>query len=304
MLRAGLMLLMLGTLAGHATAGVRAVHTIEPRAFGYFLGDLLERTVEIETDPDDEIVPGSLPRTGPSNYWLELRAIEHASARHGDRRLHVLKLSYQAFYAPIDPRKQTIPAAEITIRGPSGSESVTIPPFTFVMSPLREIFPEKGGEMPETFLRPDFAPELRRSGGLRTATLAAAASSLLFLVLLARDLAWWPFHRRPARPFSRAAREIGRTLAKDGADGYRAALLALHRAFDTAAGRRVLAADLDDFLAAHPEHWDARPTAERFFSTSRAAFFGKSKPDAEAGLPPSELKELAMALARQERAAR
>ena len=304
MLRAGLMLLMLGALSGHATAGVRSVYTVEPRSFGYFLGDILERTVEIETDADDEIVPASLPRTGPSNYWLELSAIEHASARHGDRRLHVLKLTYQAFYAPIDPRKQTIPAAEITIRGPSGSGSVTIPPFTFVMSPLREIFPEKGGETPETFLRPDVAPELRRSGGLRTATLAAAASSLLFLVLLARDLAWWPFHRRPARPFSRAAREIGRTLAKDGADGYRAALLALHRAFDAAAGRRVLAADLDDFLTTHPEHGEARTAAERFFSASRAAFFGRSEPDAKTGLPPAELKELAMALARQERAAR
>lgn len=304
MLRAGLVLLMLGALAGHAAAGVRAVHTVEPRPFGYFLGDILERTVEIETDADDEIVPASLPRTGPSNYWLELSAIAHTSARQGDGRLHVLKLTYQAFYAPIDPRKQTIPAAEIAIRGPGGSEAVTIPPFTFVMSPLREIFPEKSGETAEPVLRPDFAPELRRSGGLRTATLAAAAASLLFLVLLARDLAWWPFHRRPTRPFSHAAREIGRTLAKDGANGYRAALLALHRAFDTAAGRRVLASDLDDFLSTHPEHGEARTAAERFFSASRAAFFANAGPDAETGLPPAALKELAMTLARQERAAR
>ncbi len=304
MRRAGLVVLMLCAVAGQAAAGVRAVHTLEPRPFGYFLGDTLERTVEIETDADDEIVAASLPRTGPSNYWLELSAIAHTSRRHGDQRLHVLKLTYQAFYAPIDPRKQTIPATEIALRGPGGSESVTIPPFTFVMSPLREIFPEKSGETAETFLRRDFAPELRRSGRLRTAALAAAAATLLVLVLLARDLAWWPFHRRPARPFSRAARDIGRSFAKNGAEGYRSALLALHRAFDAAAGRRVLAADLDDFLAAHPEHGAARSAAARFFSASRTAFFGGSEPDAEASLPPAELKALATTLARQERAAR
>ncbi|MCC7250901.1 nonribosomal peptide synthetase MxaA [Hyphomicrobium sp.] len=297
-------LLALAALAPSAAAEVRSVHTIEPRPFGYFLGDMLERTVEIETGPDDEIVQASLPRTGASNYWLELRAIAQSSARQGDGRLHTLKLTYQAFYAPIDPRKQTIPSTEITIRGPNGSETARIPPFTFIMSPLREIFPEKSGETAETFLRPDVAPQPRRSGGLRTGALIAAGLSALFLVLLARDLAWWPFHRRPARPFSRAAREIGHALAKGGADGYRAALLALHRAFDTAAGHRLLAADLDGFLTAHPEHGDTRSLVERFFSASRAVFFGDAQREGETRLPPSELKELAATLARQERAAR
>lgn len=304
MLRAAFALLMLIGLVTQAVADVRAVHTVEPRPFGYFLGDLIERTIEIETGPDDEIVTASLPRTGPSNYWLELRSLAQSSERRGEGRLHTIKLTYQAFYAPIDPRKQTIPATEIAVRGPNGSETATIPPFTFVMSPLREIFPEKGGETAETFLRPDMAIPLRRAGGLRTAVLVAAGLAALFLVLLARDLAWWPFHRRPARPFSRAAREIGRALAKGGADGYRAALLALHRAFDTAAGQRLLAADVDRFLTAHPEYGDARTAVERFFSASRAAFFGDAQREAETGLPAAELKELAATLARQERGAR
>lgn len=304
MLRTGLALLMLAALARGAAAEVRAVHAIEPRAFGYFLGDTLTRTIEIETGADDEIVEASLPRTGPSNYWLELRAIEHTSARNGDGRLHTLKLTYQVFYAPIDPRKQTIPASEIAFRCPDGSETATIPPFTFIMSPLREIFPEKSGGTAETVLRPDAAPPSRRSGGLRTMALVAAALSALFLTLLARDLAWWPFHRRPARPFSRAVREIGRALAKGGADGYRAALIALHRAFDTAAGQRLLAADLESFLAAHPEHGETRPRVERFFAASRAVFFGEAAREGQTVLPPAELRELAATLARKERATR
>ena len=304
MQRMAIALLLLSAVAQSAAAEVRSVHTIEPRAFGYFLGDTLERIVEIETGPEDEIVPASLPRTGPSNYWLELRGIEQSVARHGDGRLHTLKLTYQTFYAPIDPRKQTIPATEITIRGPNGNETATVPPFTFLMSPLREIFPEKSGETSDTFLRPDFAPELRRSGNLRTAALIAAALSAVLLLLLARDLAWWPFRRRPARPFSRAVREIGHALAKGGVDGYRAALLALHRAFDTAAGHRLLAADLEGFFAAHPEHGETRALVERFFASSRAVFFGDAQRQGEIGLPPSDLKQLAATLARQERGAR
>lgn len=304
MLRAVLALLMLVALVRDTAAEVRAVHTVEPRAFGYFLGDTLVRTIEIETGAEDEIVPASLPRTGASNYWLELRSIDQTSKRHGDGRLHTLNLTYQAFYAPIDPRKQTIPATEIAVRGPNGSETVAIPPFTFLMSPLREIFPEKSGETSETFLRPDFPVEHRRSGHLGTAALLAAALSALFLALLARDLAWWPFHRRPARPFSRAVRDVGRALALGGADGYRAALIALHRAFDTASGQRLLAGDIDVFLAAHPEHDETRLQVERFFSASRSVFFGEAQREGETDLPPTDLRALAAALARQERAAR
>jgi mxaA protein len=287
-----------------AIAEVRAVHTLEPRAFGYFLGDTLERTVEIETGPDDEIVPASLPRTGPSNYWLELRAIAQTSEQRGDGRLHTLKLTYQTFYAPIDPRKQTIPQIELTIRGPAGNQTTIVPEFTFLMSPLREIFPEKSGETAETFLRPDIKPELRRSAGLRSGVLALAGLSGLLLLLVARDLGWWPFHKRPVRPFSRAVREVGRALGQGGTTGYKAALLAMHRAFDTAAGQRLLAADLDGFLTSHPEHGETRPLVERFFAASRAAFFGDAPRQAETGMPATELKELASVLARQERGAR
>jgi mxaA protein len=306
MLRAafpGLAFVML--LTGGAAAEIRAVHTEEPRAFGYFLGDTLERRVEIETGPQDEIVPASLPRTGASNYWLELRSIENVSSSRGDTRLLSLKLVYQTFYAPIDPRKVTIPTTEITVRGPNGNETATIPPFTFLMSPIREIFPEKSGETAESFLRPDAMPEMRRSGTLRTGALALALLSVGLLLLLARDLAWWPFSRRPARPFSRAVREVGTALGKGAGDtGYREALLALHRAFDRAAGQRLFASDVETFFSDHPEHTQTRAGIERFFAASRAVFFGEAPRQGRTDLPPTELRQLVVDLARQERAAR
>lgn len=304
-MRRAFVLLAALLVPGAGWAEVRSVHVEEPRAFGYFLGDLIERTAVIETARDDTIVPASLPRTGPSNYWLELKSVSQSTKQHADGAVHRLKLTYQMFYAPIDPRKVTIPEMDITIKTAAGNETATVPQFTTIMSPLREIFPEKSGETAETFLKQDAPVPVRRSGFARTGALVAAALSAVFLLLLARHFAWWPFSRRPTRPFSRAAREVAQALSRtERREGYRNALLAMHRAFDTAAGRRLLAGDVDGFFSAHPEHAPSRGAVERFFDASRAVFFGEAQREGETAFPPVELSELAVELARQERAQR
>lgn len=303
MLRMALALLVIVGVVERAAAEVRGVYMSEPRALGYFLGDTITRTAEIETGPDDEILAAAIPQPGSLNYWLDLREANVTSERHGDGRVHRLTLTYQTFYTPLDTRRLVIPTVEIAVKTGEGTEAVKIPPFSFVMSPLREVLPQKFNET-DGYLLPDETPVERRSGAFRTAALVAAAFSALFLLLLARDLAWWPFNRRAARPFSRAAREISRVLASENSGGYRGALLALHRAFDTAAGRRVLTTDLDRFLDTHPEHGENRADVERFFTASRKVFFGDAEREGKASMPPADLKALATTLARQERAAR
>ena len=303
MLRAALAILLIAGGFQTAAAEVRGVFMHEPRAMGYFLGDTITRTAEIETGADDEILAAALPHPGLLNYWLELRDVALSSERRGDGKVHKLTLTYQTFYTPLDTRRLAIPSSEISVRTGDSTESAKIPAFSFVMSPLREVLPQKFNDE-DGYLLPDSEPEKRRSGTLRTAALAMAGLAALFLILLARDLAWWPFNRRPARPFSRAAREVSRVLGTESGEGYRHALLALHRAFDSAAGRRVLASDLDRFLVTHPEHGPNRIDVERFFAASRTVFFGDAEREGKTSLPPSELRALAVALARQERAAR
>lgn len=303
MLRAALAFLMVLGAVQSAVAEVR-VFMSEPRAMGYFLGDTITRTAEIETAPGDEILAAAVPQPGPLNYWLDLRDVDLVTEDRSDARVHRLTLTYQTFYAALDPRRLVIPALEVAVKTEGGTETAKIPPFSFVMAPLREVLPQKINET-DGYLLPDERPVERRSGSLRTAALISAALASLFLLLLARDLAWWPFNHRAVRPFSRAAREVSRVLGgEESAEGYRGALLALHRAFDTAAGRRVLATDLDRFLSTHPEHGDTRADVERFFAASRKVFFGDAEREGKASLPPSDLKVLAATLARQERAAR
>jgi mxaA protein len=293
------------SLAEAATAHVRNVRAVDPRAFGYFVGDVIERTFEIDTDRGDTLTDASLPHAGPLTYWLELKSVTATRSTPGDVARYTLKIAYQIFYVPVDPRKLEIPPVTIAFRNGESSYNVTLPPFTFLVSPLREIFPEKSGETIETFLRADAGARFLPVRSLHLAMAASGIASLLALAALAYQLAWWPFNKRMARPFTRAARETA-TLIGEGqnSDSYRQALLELHRALDSAAGQRLMAADVPAFVSRHSEHSGRADDLARFFEASRSAFFANDPAAAERLLSPGALVDLAGRLAREERAAR
>jgi len=257
--------------AGPAGAEVRSVAVHAPRTFGYFIGDAIPVTVEILADPEDRLDPASLPRPGALDYWLDLTSVdvEEGSGPGGARRF-TLRLGLQGFYAALEPRALDIPAFDIRVSGPGGSSVARVPPWSLIVSPLREIIPRDGGD--PSRIRPD-ASTVYRSARLASLGLAGfAALTLAGLAALAANRAWWPFHRRPARPFSRAARDIARL--GDDAAAPRQAFLILHRAFDAAAGRRLLADDLPGFFARTPQLAREAPAAAGFFARSRTLFFG------------------------------
>lgn len=268
---AGRTVVALATLAAFpAAAEVRSVEVRVPRAFGYFIGDAIPVTVEIDAGAEDRLDPATIPRPGPLAYWLELTSISVEEREIGDRRRFVVRLGLQSFYSALEPRALDIPGFEFRVLGPDGPSLATVPAWTVTLSPLREIIPRDGDAGPR--LQPDASPVFRPArlawlgfGG--SLALAAAA-----LAALAAERAWWPFHRRPSRPFARAAREIARLPA--GPEAERQGLLVLHRAFDAAAGRRLLADDLPDFLAGAPHLGAEEGAIAAFFARSRQVFFG------------------------------
>ncbi|MBB5047138.1 mxaA protein [Rhodopseudomonas rhenobacensis] len=256
-----------------AVAGLRWLRMEEPRNFGYFVGDTLQRHAYILVDPDDTLQAASLPKPGAVNYWLDLVSVEVRESRAQGGKLYRVTLVYQNFYVPLDPRKLTVPEWPLQL----GGGSAVIPAFAFTASPIRELFPEKSGETVDTFLKPDARAALVSAGWAPHGLALSAAVALLTLALLAWHYAWWPFGARPDRPFTRAARKIAALAGNAVATAnYRAALLALHRAFDAAAKRRLLADDVDGFLAQHPEFAACRAEIAKFFQSSREVFFGGS----------------------------
>jgi mxaA protein len=293
-------------LAAAAGAGprVEAVAVSEPRPFGYFLGDVVRREVILTLKPGSKLEPASIPQPGPLNYWLELRAVDVAQSEADGGTQVQITLSYQAFHAALDPRRLTIPGFTLKISDAEGQEDSKIPAFEFIVSPLREIFPGKESVPDNVLLQPDAQPRRLGTATERTGLLLASLTGLAALVLLAMHYAWWPFHRRQARPFTEAARFLRRRsthLTGDG--GYRAALITLHRAFDAAAGRRVLPDDVSGFVAEHPQFAPLSDDIERLFECSRTAFYGNDVSSARQALPIKEVATLGARLGMAERRA-
>jgi len=276
----------------------------EPRAFGYFLGDELRRAVVLDLRPDAKLDAASLPRPGPVNYWLDLTGLDVDEEAAGSGTRVRITLTYQAFYSALDPRQLTIPGFTLKVSDASGTEDAEVPAWSFVVAPLRELFPGKETEGSAVALRPDAPPRLIPTGGERTALLAAGLVAVATLVLLAAHFAWGPFRRRAGRPFTEAARFLRSHAAQlSGDGGYRAALLKLHRAFDVAAGRRILPDDLPAFLDKHPEFAPMSQDIDRVFTCSRATFYGGDVAHARAQMPVEAIAKLVARLGAAERRA-
>lgn len=306
MRRLALSLVLLG-LATAAQAQVRSVEVRTPRPFGYFLGDLVRAQVEIVVEPGFVLQTPSLPQSGALAYWLDLRDVTVSRSETGDGRRVRLDLTYQNFYAALDARALEIPGFTVTFVNESDHGATTakaeVPAWSFNISPLREVQPPAQDD-PRNYMRPDGQVGAGDPRPLLMGAAGSAALALLAFAGLARDRTWWPFRARASRPFGIATRRV-RTLARrdDAETAYGEALTALHRAIDTAAGRRILADDLGAFLARHPAYLREATALGQFFEASRQSFFGPGPAAGRETMPLREVARLARRLAEAERAA-
>ncbi|PZQ13698.1 MAG: hypothetical protein DI565_14245 [Ancylobacter novellus] len=303
--RRALILLAFGLALGPAALATEASAQISnrqmsaPRPFGVMLGDVFTLTTRFDVAAPYRLDPAALPKPGPLTYWLDLRGLTIAESKTpGGGTRYEIKAEYQTFYAPLEAIEQTVPPFTIAAADPDGKRvEAKSASWTFLTSPLRPVVLTAGGGSAYA-LRPDAAPTRKSLRGVEIETALAAGAALLALVLLAWSRAWPPFSRRPSRPFARAARTVAKT-AGSGEEGKRSAALALHRAFDAAAGRRLLGDDLGGFFSAHPAFAAHEEAIRSFFKASREAFFG-----GRSSLPaPDELTRFARRLAAAERAA-
>jgi mxaA protein len=281
-----------------------SVKMIEPRSFGYLVGDIFRREVEIFAAEPYRIEPASLPAPGRQAYWLDLRRVDLSEKSVAGGRRYRLSLDYQTFYVALQPTRLTVPGISLKFTDGAKSIETEVPPWSFVMAAMREIAPEKPEEGPVGYMQPDALPTLIGTRGVRIVFAVAAGGCLLSLLMLAYHQAWWPFGARPSRPFTAAARAIRhRAAAGADQDAYRSSLLDLHRAFDASAGRRVLAEDVPIFLASHQVFKPLKPDIVRFFATSRRAFFGNDVTGAAEDMPLVEVAALGNRLGEAERRA-
>lgn len=306
-----------------AAAAIEAVHVYEPRNFGYFIGDTLERDVEVITSGRTELFTAGLPRPGPLTYWLDLTAIGVRERDQDGRRIYDVKLQYQIFYSAIEATNVEIPALPLKFKNPDSvapgdavrdgtadagqKYTAAVPALKLVISPLRnivldDVMPEKTKELSD-LLRPDVPAQEIATASKEKRLLASSFALLASGLLLAWHYAVWPFRKRGGRPFTQASRQIRDLLSFGrGEQSYADALLILHRAFDETAGHRIFGEDTEAFVRKYPCYAGIASRLAAFFESSRLYFFFEDRGSAERGFPLEKVQTLAEDLAREERA--
>jgi mxaA protein len=262
------------------------VRTVEPRAFGYVVGDLIERQVVLQLPQAMTLPAEALPRPGRIDAWLALR---HAQLQGSE-----LRLTYQMIGAPAAVRTITLPSLALQPLG--AAHPIEIPEYQVTAGPLTPELVAATPGLPE--LQPDRVPVRAdlTSAMARVAAMATLFALLLFLAYALRhpELAFW----RRRGPFRTAWLALRKLRSADGAAS-RVAFEHLHAAFNAAAGRAVFGSDLAPLFAAQPALTALRVEIELFFAWSRETFFAGSDP-ALATPRLADLKALSERLARLE----
>jgi mxaA protein len=252
--------------------GVR-VEAAEPRAFGYQIGDSVQRRVTVHASAGWEFDDSSLPHAGARGGALELRQVAAAAhAEHGGRR-HEFDLLYQVFVSPAAVRTFEIPAFRLRFTGPQRIEEVLVEAWPVTVAPLLPADPSPRRGLGE--LRPDQAPPLIDDRMIRLRLQLFVVATVLLLGTLAAIQLGPPWRAARKRPFGRAWRQL-RRLPPDAAGApWRAACKAVHDALNRSAGEVVFEPGLERFIAANPAFAALRDDLARFLRLSRGEFFGE-----------------------------
>lgn len=254
---------------------------IEPRTFGYVVGDKIRREVHLSVRSAYRLDEASLPKAGRLDRWLELAAPEVRTESIGNGRRYHLILTYQIFNAPLTLQTVTIPQQDLRLVGETQTLTTLVPALRVTVAPVTSDI-GADNRLSGSSLQQDRKPAPLPVQERRT-RLAWTSAALIALLLFAV----WRHGRmaliaRRNLPFASAVRELRRLQPASGAPAEYARMLKIvHEAVNRTAGRAVFAHSLDDFLAAHPEFAGLRNDFEELFAASGRVFFA----NAAAGAP-------------------
>jgi mxaA protein len=244
-------------LVGAAQAAALQATTEEPRAFGYQVGDVVQRRVMVEVPEGLVLDENSLPRPGARGTALELRALRRIGGR--------IELDYQVFLSPAEARTLEMPSFTLRYEGVLRAQEVRIESWPVTVAPLApvEVSPRTGlGE-----LQPDAAPPLfdTRAQGARLLAYAALLAALLaYLAFVYLGLPWWGAQRRP---FALASRQLKQKLP------WREACQRVHAALNQSAGEVLFENGVDRFTTRHRAFAPLKEDIVRFLRLSQREFF-------------------------------
>ena len=244
-----------------AGPGSSAAIVQQPRPFGYVLGDTLTQRILLQS-ASRNFEPASLPPVERAGLWFARRSSRIELAEDGHRWLVI---DYQLINAP--QALMTVSLPPVILKAKTGNDTLAVSEWAISIAPLTPRAAFAKGGLQE--LRPDHpAPMLPTRALRRQLEVWSGAFALTVLIWLA----WWSVRSLRAtanQPFARALR----TILRSGDDN-EAAWLALHRAFDTTAGRVLQLSNLPALFKQAPQFEPQRAAIEQFYAESSLRFFG------------------------------
>lgn len=275
--------LLCSALAGvtRADDAVLRVEASEPRAYGYQVGDHVQRHVVVHAPAGWTLDEASLPRPGGRGTALELRSVQRRTAAAGGGQRIELDLDYQVFLAPATVRTVEIAPIALRFAGASRTEDLRIDAWPVTIAPLVQVEAPTRRGLGE--LQPDRPPLLRDTSALRTRLLAWAVIALLLIATLAVAYLGPPWRAARHRPFGVAWRQLRRLPVQPGDEAWRAACMQVHEALNRSAGEVLFERDLEAFVQRQPGFAPLREDLQRFLHTTREQFFGGAPRSADDG---------------------
>ncbi len=238
----------------------------QPRAFGYFIGDVIERRLRLPQSVNWQSL--SLPEPERVNAWFALQSLDGAQDAGGRQWL---LMRYQIVNSPERSRQVPLPSLAIPM---GDAEPLRLPAMLVTVSPLAMTGQEESER--SSALRPDRLPGFEPTKPvLQQLTRWLKALSAIVLAWII----WWCWRQwrdRTRLPFDQAWAEI-RAMPRPGEDPL--AWQRLHRAINESAGHVVQASDLPRFIRQWPHFDEVRPALEKFFALSNTRFFAVSVSD-------------------------
>jgi mxaA protein len=257
--------------AAGADPAVLDARVDEPRAYGYQVGDLVTRRVDVQVPAGLQLDEKSLPRPGARGLALELRQLERERIAGGERFV----LTYQVFIAPAAVRTFEMPAFTLRWTGVPRDQEQRIEAWPVTVAPLVPV--EVSSRRGLGDLQPDATPMPIDTTAARARLVAwgaGIAAAGLWLAALQFGLPW----RRRTGPFAAAWGRV-RRLPADDDSAWRAACRHLHAALDATAGAVLFERELPAFLARHPAFAALDGEIRRFLMLSRREFFAGAPRD-------------------------
>jgi mxaA protein len=233
------------------------------RGFGYFIGDVIEQPVLLQV-AGKKIELAEIPPNQRVGQWLERLSSTLITV---DRDQHWLVLRYQIINAPSELIAISLPAMSLTV---IDGDPLVVDALQISISPLLPAMMSDSDML--SVMRPDRQPV---PADWRTTAQQFKFTSIAITVTIISWLGWWFWRRHTDAlrlPFARALKEM-RSLGIKQLDENPHAWLALHHAFNDAAGRTINSGTIAEMIEQQPWLKPMQARIESFYTASVERFF-------------------------------